>query len=207
MRAGSLVLQSLGLVGLSQMAPKFQVPVTLGGSGVDSSSSSSSSSQRSSQQEPSKSWAVRCPFDFKAKDAPADGIYGVGRVSRHASMWSFGSVGAGMALATPLAPSVVMFTFPIIFAAIGTAHQDYRFRRGWGGQLTPDEEAKTSNIPFGALLTGRQSWSKLSEELKWTNAAIAVGFAAIVALRRGKGAEQSVRQAAGAVSKANRAAA
>jgi uncharacterized membrane protein len=45
-------------------------------------------------------------------------------------------------------------------------------------------EQETSNIPFAALLTGRQSWLKLSEEMKWTNAMIASSVAAALVVRR-----------------------
>lgn len=39
---------------------------------------------------------------------------------------------------------------------MGTQHQDYRHRRGIGGKLDFDLDASTSNIPFVALLSGKQ---------------------------------------------------
>lgn len=50
--------------------------------------------------------------------------------------------------------------------------------------LTPEREAKTSNVPFAALIGGRQSWGKLRDEIKMTNAALATAAAALLALRR-----------------------
>lgn len=179
------VLQSLGFVGLSQLAPRFQIPVAFGGS-MESCNNNSSSAARTSEDSEKKSITIRCPMDFRPRDVPADGIYGTLRVSRHAAFWSFASACLGQAAATVFLPEVVMFSFPTIFAIIGTTHQDYRFRRGWGGTLTPEQESKTSNIPFVALLQGRQSWSALMDEMKWTNAGMAVTAAALIALRNAK---------------------
>eukprot|EP00621_Florenciella_sp_RCC1693_P010660 CAMPEP_0182530468 /NCGR_PEP_ID=MMETSP1323-20130603/5932_1 /TAXON_ID=236787 /ORGANISM="Florenciella parvula, Strain RCC1693" /LENGTH=87 /DNA_ID=CAMNT_0024739767 /DNA_START=10 /DNA_END=270 /DNA_ORIENTATION=- len=55
---------------------------------------------------------------------------------------------------------------PVAFAFIGGEHQDYRYRRGIGGELTPEVDRATSNVPFVALLRGKQSFEKLSDELK-----------------------------------------
>ena len=57
-------------------------------------------------------------------------------------------------------------------------------RRGWGGKLTPEVDAKTSGLPFVALLSGRQSWRDLLDELKLTNAALAVLVALSLHRRR-----------------------
>jgi uncharacterized membrane protein len=77
-----------------------------------------------------------------------------------------------------------MFSFPIVFSYIGSSHQDYRYRRNNGGRLTPEREAVTSNIPFLALLQGKQSWAALADEVKWTNAGIAGLAAVAMGLRR-----------------------
>ena len=56
-----------------------------------------------------------------------------------------------------------------------------------GGELPPDVDAVTSNLPFVALLQGRQSWSALAEEVKWLNCSVAVAGALLLALgRRGR---------------------
>ena len=96
-----------------------------------------------------------------------------------------GLFGLGAALATPFATEVAMFSMPALFALIGTAHQDSRFRRhNMGGELPPDVDAVTSNLPFVALLQGRQSWSALAEEVKWLNCSVAVAGALLLALGR-----------------------
>ena len=57
--------------------------------------------------------------------------------------------------------------------------------RGIGGRLSAERDAATSLLPFGALLTGAQSWARLAEEVKWSNAALALaGGVALAATRR-----------------------
>jgi len=114
---------------------------------------------------------ARCPMDFKAKRDVKEGeVYGVERVSRHANLWSLASLGVGTALLTPFVVESLFFAGPIALATVGTWHQDSRFKRGMGGTLTADMESKTSNIPFAALLLGRQDWGKLWDEFKGLNA-------------------------------------
>jgi uncharacterized membrane protein len=114
----------------------------------------------------------------------ADGIYGVQRVSRHANFWSLGLLGLGSALATPFAPEIIFFSMPAVFAGIGGAHQDYRFRKGSGGHLDPEIDRKTCNVPFVALVTGKQSWAQLYEDMKVTNAIVATSAALLLHARR-----------------------
>jgi hypothetical protein len=88
-------LQSAGLIGLSQLLPKFQIP-------VESSQVLEEISQGNNESvTPSSSaFSLRCPMDFRAKDIPADGIYGMDRISRHATFWSFGFLSLGAAATT-----------------------------------------------------------------------------------------------------------
>ena len=82
-------------------------------------------------------------------------------------------MGVGTALVTPFLVESLFFGGPLLLATFGTAHQDTRFRRGMGGTLTPEKESVTSNIPFAALLLGRQDWTKLLDEMKWLNGGVA----------------------------------
>lgn len=170
------VLQSLGFVGLSQLLPKFQIPVT--------KSAEDNTSPATSEAPAASSFALRCPMDFRPNDVPADGIYGVERISRHANLWSYGLVTLGYAATTIFVPEIVMCIWPIVFTYVGSSHQDYRYKRGMGGSLSIEKEEKTSNLPFVALLSGRQSWEPLKTEIKWENASIAVLGTSLIALRR-----------------------
>jgi len=173
----SLVLQTIGFGIISQQLPKLQMPV-----GVKSETKPEATNNAINTTGGSALF-VRCPMDFRPPDVPADGVYGTMKISRHAAFWSFGMVCAGEALTTVFLPEVVMFSFPIVFALIGSEHQDYRYRRNSGGSLTPEFERITSNIPFMALLRGKQSWSELYNEIKWTNASVGVSIALAFALR------------------------
>lgn len=189
--ATSFFFTSLGLVGLSQFAPRLRLPYT-----YDSPESSqevgiiNNTKKSKLQQAPvvttgtDKVW--RCPMDFKPKDANTtpDGIHGLERVSRHAMFWSLGSLAMGKALSAVFLPEVVMFSFPLAFAYIGGAHQDARFLRGSGGNLTPEKYKKTSNIPFVAFFTGHQSWATLGSEIKYSNLGVALVTSAVLALRK-----------------------
>ena len=192
-RGAAVALQALGLAGFSQLLPRLQVPLTTDATpapagGPRTSSGGGGGSDRGGLR-------VRCPMDFKPADLPEDGIYGLKRVTRHPTFWSMGVFGLGAALATPFATEVAMFSMPALFALIGTAHQDSRFRRHMGGELPPEVDALTSNLPFAALLQGRQSWSALAEEVKWLNCSVAVAGAMLLALgRRGGGARFAARR-------------
>ena len=153
--------------------------------------SSPSSSHRQPQSHPqsqsqpqSPRYVSQCPIDFTPPDIPTDGIYGMKRITRHPQLWSLGLLGAGAALGSIAAPNIIFFGFPFVFALVGGAHIDARHRRGSGGSLTPEVDARTSLIPFAALMTGYQSWEQLGAELKMNNVTIAVGLAALLALRR-----------------------
>jgi hypothetical protein len=117
---------------------------------------------------------ARCPMDFRAKpELPPDAVYGIERITRHSNLWALASLGVGTALTTPFVVNSLFFGGPLLLATLGTAHQDSRYRRGLGGSLSTEKENRTSNIPFAALLVGRQDWMKLFEEIKWLNGGVA----------------------------------
>ena len=204
-----VTLHALGLTGLSQLAPALQIPIGI----TDQSTSvkvehlpggTDDTKQQSSAGSLKSTFYVRCPMDFRRKGENG-GITGMERVTRHPALWSLGIASLGTAVTTGWSvlflldvecrsflmyfcvvyyPYRVMFTFPIVFSFIGSTHQDYRFRRHNGGSLSPEQEAVTSNIPFLAFLEGRQQMAVLRDEIKWTNAGIAVLTAILLGLRR-----------------------
>jgi uncharacterized membrane protein len=182
LKIAGCVIQTIGLVGLSQLAPAFQIPVYFGGSPATNSRNTPPMMKEPSPEQ--KKLYVRCPIDFKPRNPSGELNYGMERVTRHPALWFLGLSAAGSALTTVYPTHLVFFTFPLLFAWIGSEHTDYRYRRGNGGQLTPEREAVTSNIPFLALIQGKQSFQKVSEEMKWTNAALASVVGLGLALRR-----------------------
>ena len=58
-------------------------------------------------------------------------------------------------------------------------------RRASCRPLGPARDAATSLLPFGALARGAQPWRALADEMRWSNAALAlVGGVALAATRR-----------------------
>jgi uncharacterized membrane protein len=190
MHLTGFIVQALGVAILSQLAPKLQVPVTLAASTESApSASSATSSATSSPSAAPSSIAVRCPMDFTStnKSTSSDGLFGVERISRHATFWAFGFVLMGQTFTSIYLPVIAFGLCPSIFALIGGAHQDSRFRRQMGGYLSPERDARTSHIPFMALLQGRAgSWQNFADEIKWTNATVAVALVGLASLRRFK---------------------
>lgn len=209
-KLGATTCTGVGLVGFSQLAPKLQIPVALniGGSSEAASTPSPSSAPSSlvsppptpstpSTNENSEIAAVdvssakpvfqaRCPIDFSARRGSENEVYGIDRVTRHGALYSLGFLGLGGALATVYATEMITFGGFALFSLLGTHHIDDRHRRGMGGTLTKEREDLTSNLPFLALLTGRQSWSGLWDETKGVNACLALGLTSIIAFRRGQ---------------------
>lgn len=86
----SFIFSSLGLIGFSQLIPKFQNPFIINTD--DRSSNNNNNNQYNVDKSKSNNsiLMVRCPMDFKPSDVPIDGIYGMERISRHSTFWSLG---------------------------------------------------------------------------------------------------------------------
>eukprot|EP01041_Mallomonas_annulata_P008554 gene8555-17644_t len=192
-RTTAFLLQSLGLIGFSQLGPKLQNPFILSPSvrGTKNEKETINSPIKGEAEKLPKIMGItlQCPIDFKGSHSGSHSegdIVGLERVTRHPVLWSLAAICLGRAATAHFVTEAVAFSFPTIWAVIGGAHTDYRHRRGWGGYLSPDKDARSSNVPFMALATGRQSWEALGVEVKWTNAALAVTAASLIALRRMK---------------------
>jgi len=196
--SGSIVSASGSIVSGSDPAPG-----RLAGGGGGGSTPPAATRESGSR------FKIRCPFDFTdsrsqtgvAKGTPAqlkaDGqtvdLHGLDRVTRHPGLWSFGLLGLGNALLVPSIPTRLWLSMPAMVALIGGSHTDSRHRRGMGGQLCEQVDEVTSNIPFLAMLMGRQdggvvdSFVALGDELKVLNGALAAAAAALWVARRGRG--------------------
>lgn len=154
----AIAISSTGLILASQAIPSLQIPLTYQDSKIQ----------------------VRCPFDF-ARDREN---IGMDRVSRHSSLWALGLTAAGASLLQSTLAMSLWMTGPALVALIGGAHADSRFRRGIGGQMDPEYERKTSNVPFYAMIQQGTVAHWLQEEVKPLNAMIAIGLATIWAVSR-----------------------
>jgi len=192
--ATAAATMSLGLILASQAAPKLQVPVEVATSGTDATTTASRSVETINIK-------VRCPFDFtdKHQHSSTDTVTGLDRVSRHPGLWAFGLTCAGnAALQTASLPLTVWMLGPAAVAWLGGAHTDSRYRRGLGGTLDPQYASLTSNVPFAAMLSGRQGPDALAtwmtEEVKPLNALVATAVACLYVASRGRGAAASSKQ-------------
>lgn len=173
-KLSGFILQSLGFVGFSQVIPRLQMPLSIKSNQMINEGTLSA-----------YDFNLKCPMDFREYNQNLNNeIHGVDRVTRHAMLWSFGFACLGPALRSIYISEIVGFGFPMVMAVIGSEHVDYRYRRGIGGSLSEEKDRTTSNIPFIALLSGNQSWALLMNEMKWSNAGIAVLLALALALKK-----------------------
>ena len=221
-KLGGFLVQGLGAVLISQSFPKLQIPVHMESSTLQNDAKNTNSS--SSPVAPSsgtKEWKVRCPFDFtdgenheyatdddecEINEKEAYFPNGVERITRHPGLWSFGLLGFGNAILTPSIPQALSLSMPMLVAYLGGSHQDSRFSRGIGSvgsdhslsesmRIMKRKLETTSNIPFWALITGKQtqikqdenSWYMLWDEMKGLNAALALCLVGANIIRRGRG--------------------
>jgi hypothetical protein len=187
---GGWMFLTLGLVMASQVAPKFQIPVAMVDENANAASNADPTvgpSAPSAAAPPSMKLKVRCPFDFTDKKDPNTTLHGLERISRHPGLWSLGLVGLGQSILASSMPQRIWWMGPAAIAWLGGWHTDSRYRRGMGGTLEPGYASQTSNLPFWALISGRQghgSWQALANELKPLNAAVAIGASTLWVLRR-----------------------
>ena len=173
--AASWTCMSLGLIMASQALPKMQIPFMI------AQTTPSSSSYK---------FQVRCPFDFSDKDTiDIEHVRGLERITRHPGLWSLGLVGMGNAFLQSTIPLRIWWFGPASIAWLGGMHSDSRFRRGMGGTLDPYYESQTSNLPFVAMVTGKQgscTFGELVKEIKPLNAAVATAVATLWVVSRGR---------------------
>lgn len=196
-RLGSWICLSLGLGMVSQMPPKLQIPIHFSGEATavadEQTGQTTNSTTNVPLNNPQKGgWKVRCPFDFTDNKSPTSEVHGLERITRHPGLWSFGLLGLGNALLVPSLPQRVWLSMPLMVALVGGSHTDSRFRRGMGGTLSNEYDEKTSNVPFLAMLSGKQGnvvdvCRELCWEGKGLNAVLALGVAGVWVARRGRG--------------------
>ena len=109
---------------------------------------------------------IVCPVEHEPLES-VESVKGLKRVCRYPTFWSNAALWLGCALKSNHYSALIMFTFPAVWALIGSTHQDRRYRRL--GTMTPDVEEISCRFPFVALIQGKQSWSTLWDEIKLMN--------------------------------------
>lgn len=112
-----------------------------------------------------------------ALDRP-DVVKGMVRITRHPFLWGVAIWGAGHLLVNGERASIVLFGAMTILALLGTSSIDAKRKRALGAKWDAFA-AQTSNIPFAAILSGRQTL-KLGEIGWWRIALGAVVWAALL---------------------------
>lgn len=97
--------------------------------------------------------------------AKPDTVKGVLRVTRHPFLWSVAIWSAFHLSANGDEASVIFFGSFFVLSILGTFSIDAKRRRKMG-EAWASFAAKTSNIPFGAVVSGRNSL-KLGESFGW----------------------------------------
>lgn len=105
-------------------------------------------------------------------------VRGILRVTRHPFLWGVAIWSAYHLSANGDLASVILFGTLLVLAVSGTFSIDAKRKRKLGEQWT-GFASRTSNIPFGAILTGRNSL-KLGEYLDWRFFVALLLFAAVL---------------------------
>jgi hypothetical protein len=208
---------SLGLILISQALPKLQIPIELASdSGIIGKEPIAASvpiqpPSSTTTNEAIRSWSlkVRCPFDFtdSKNTLTEENVIGVDRVTRHPGLWAFAFVGLGTALLQPTLSLSLWMTGPFLVALFGGHHHDSRLRRHIGGTFpSATYENQTSNIPFLAMMMGKQKEQNglhslstlLTNELKLLNASLAILIATFyVTMNKGRHTSHAGHMVAG----------
>jgi uncharacterized membrane protein len=113
-----------------------------------------------------------------ALDRP-DVIKGMLRITRHPFLWGVAIWAAGHLLVNGDRASIVLFGSMLALALFGTSSIDAKRKRALGATWDAFA-AETSNVPFGAILRGRQRL-RLGE-IGWWRIALGAGVWAILTL-------------------------
>jgi uncharacterized membrane protein len=102
-----------------------------------------------------------------------DAVQGIVRITRHPFLWGIALWATGHLLVNGDRASIVLFGTMLLLAVFGTASIDAKRKRALGDKWDAFA-AQTSNVPFGAVVSGRQP-IKLGE-IGWWRLALGVGI-------------------------------
>ena len=117
--------------------------------------------------------ATRNPTSVKQEGAleRPDVVSGMLRITRHPFLWGVAIWAAGHLLANGDMPSILLFGSLLALAVLGTFSIDAKRKRALGAAWD-GFAAQTSNLPFGAIVSGRQKLSL--GEIGWWRILLAV---------------------------------
>ncbi len=106
-----------------------------------------------------------------------DVVKGMLRITRHPFLWGVAIWAAGHLLVNGDRASIVLFGSLLVLALFGTTSIDAKRKRALG-PTWDTFAAQTSNIPFGAIVSGRQKLSL--GEIGWWRLALGVALWAVL---------------------------
>lgn len=112
----------------------------------------------------------------------AQAITGMLRITRHPFLWGVALFSLGHMIVRYDRASLVLFLTLAVVALTGTVSIDNKRRRQFGAAWN-DFAAQTSNVPFAAILVGRQSL-RLGEIGLWRIGVALAVWAGLIALHR-----------------------
>lgn len=107
-----------------------------------------------------------------------DVVKGMLRITRHPFLWGVALWALGHLLVNGERASLVLFGSMLLLAVFGTASIDAKRKRALGPKWDAFA-AQTSNVPFGAILSGRQKLSL--GEIGWWRILVAIVLWAVLA--------------------------
>jgi uncharacterized membrane protein len=112
-----------------------------------------------------------------ALDRP-DAVRGMLRITRHPFLWGVAIWAAGHLLVNGDAAAIVLFGSMLLLALVGTTSIDAKRRRALGAKWEAFAD-QTSNVPFAAIVQGRQRLN--IGEIGWWRIVLAVAVWALFA--------------------------
>lgn len=112
-----------------------------------------------------------------------DAIKGMLRITRHPFLWGVAIWAAGHILVTGNAAALIFFGGLLLLALFGTASIDAK-RKRMLGDAWDAFAARTSNLPFAAILAGRQKL--VLAEIGWWRIALALVLYGVVVAVHGR---------------------
>jgi len=115
---------------------------------------------------------------MEARASKADAVTGILRITRHPFLWGVALWSAFHLAANGDAASVVFFGMFLVLSIAGTFSIDAKRARKMG-KAWQGFAARTSNVPFGAILAGRNAF-KLGELVTYRQAVALLAFVGLL---------------------------
>jgi uncharacterized membrane protein len=115
----------------------------------------------------------------------AAAVRGIVRITRHPFLWGVGLWALAHLVVNGDLASLILFGTLALNALVGTALIDAKCGRRFADRWQPFA-ARTSNVPFGAILAGRNQLAPALREIGWLRPAIGLALYALLFVLHGR---------------------